>query len=190
MGSQQTRMFHVVMQLLRPWLGLLLLVGVATAQPSPGIPATQLMYLSPEEELKLSVALKRTYVPWPILKIGIGKSDRRWFGHIRFWVKPGAGRAQVLRQCRQAALVAFRLFEPLVQLDIDACPGDDTPKAKATPWFATSLYREAVFRTSLELPPQSWFELMGPVTLRDELHREGDPAESMAQSLLLEWNRK
>ena len=173
---------------MKRWLGMAALLALgAGAQP---IPSTQLLYLAPEEELKLSVALKRTYVPWPILKIGIGKSDRRWFGHIRFWVKPGAGRAQVLRQCRQAALVAFRLFEPLVQLDLDACPGDDTPQAKATPWFAASLYRDAVFRTSFELPPQSWFELMGPVTLRDDLHREGDPAESMAQALLREWNRK
>jgi len=163
---------------------LALTLGV-WAQP----PQTQIMYLSPDEELKLAITIKRQNYPWPAMRVGIGKSGPRWFGHIRFWVAPGAGRAHVLRQCRQATLLAFRLFEPLYHLDIDACPVDDTPQAKAKPWFAASMSRSNALKTSLELPPQSWFEVQGPVTLRDQLHAEGKAPLSLSQALMTQWGK-
>lgn len=152
-------------------------------------PATQLMYLSPEDELKLAVAIKREHYPWPALKVGIGQFDGRWFGHIRFFVAAGAGKAQMLRQCRQAVLLAFRLFDKLVQVDIDASPTDDNAQSKAVPWFAASVRRSVASSTPLELPPQSWFEIQGPVTLTQDMHGEGDPALSLAQALTSEWAR-
>lgn len=162
-----------------------LLCGLAWGEP----PATQLMYLSPEEELKLAVAIKREHYPWPALKVGIGQFDGRWFGHIRFFVAPGAGKAQMLRQCRQAVLLAFRLFDKMVQVDLDASPTDDNAESKAVPWFAASVRRSVALNTPLELPPQSWFEIQGPVTLTKDMHGEGDPALSLAQALTTEWAR-
>ena len=150
-------------------------------------PQTQLMYLSPDEELKLAVAIKREHYPWPTMKVGIGQFGSRWFGHIRFFVALGAGRAEVFRQCRQASLMTFRRFPNMVQVDIDACPCDDTPERKATPWLSASLRRSTALNTPLELPPQSWFEIQGPVTLREDLHQEGDPPDSMAHALMTEW---
>lgn len=173
----------------RALLPLLLAFWILTIPGWTQPPPTQIMYLSPDEELKLAVAIKRQQYPWPALRVGIGKSGPRWFGHIRFWVAPGAGRAHVLRQCRQATLLAFRMFQPLHHLDIDACPMDDTPQEKAKPWFAASMERDKVLKTSLELPPQSWFEVQGPVTLREHLHAEGNPALSLAQALMLQWNK-
>lgn len=162
------------------------MTGVLCAEPPP----TQLMYLSPKVELQLAVAIKREHYPWPALKVGIGQFGNHWFCQIRFWVAPGAGRAQILRQCRQASLLAFRSFESLTQVDIDACPNDDNATAKATPWFASSLHREKALRTPLDLSPQRWFEAQGPFTLRPELHAEGDPALSLAQALTSEWARE
>jgi hypothetical protein len=170
---------------MRKLFGLLALTGLAWGEPPP----TQLMYLSPEVELKLAVAIKREYYPWPALKVGIGQFGQRWFGHIRFFVAPGAGKAQVLRQCRQVSLLAFRMFANMVQLDIDASPTDDTVESKAVPWFAASLKRSTALSTPLELPPQSWFEIQGPVTLRPDMHGEGDPPLSMTQALMTEWAR-
>jgi hypothetical protein len=97
---------------------LLALTCLVGAEP----PQTQLMYLSPELELKLAVAIKREHYPWPAMKVGIGQFGQRWFGHIRFFVAPGAGKAQMLRQCRQVSLLTFRMFDKMVQIDIDASP--------------------------------------------------------------------
>lgn len=163
----------------------LLLTAFVWAEP----PQTQLMYLSPDVELKLAVAIKREHYPWPAMKVGIGQFGDRWFGHIRFFVAPGAGKAQMLRQCRQVSLLAFRMFDKMVQLDVDASPTDDNNERKAVPWFAASLQRSVALTTPLELPPQSWFEIQGPVTLRTDMHAEGDPAESLAQGLMTEWGR-
>lgn len=166
-------------------LGLgLLLTLLASAEPPP----TQLMYLSANEELKLAVAIKREYYPWPAMKVGIGQFHNRAFGQIRFFVAPGAGRAQVLRQCRQAALLTFRMFPSMVHLDMDCSPHDDSPEAKAVPWFAASLDRHKALKTSLELPPQKWFEVQGPVTLREDMHKEGNPPDTLSQQLLTNWN--
>ncbi|MBT9581927.1 hypothetical protein IV102_01175 [bacterium] len=162
---------------------LLALTCLVGAEP----PQTQLMYLSPELELKLAVAIKREHYPWPAIKVGIGQFGQRWFGHIRFFVAPGAGKAQMLRQCRQVSLLTFRMFDKMVQIDIDASPSDDSVESKAVPWFAASLTRPTALSTPLELPPQSWFEIQGPVTLRPDMHAEGDPALSLAQALTTEW---
>ena len=153
------------------------------------VPPTQLHYLSPKEELKLAVAIKREYYPWPALKVGVGQSRRNWFCQVRFWVNAGAGRAQVIRQCRQVGLLAFRLFPALAQIDIDACPADDNAQSKAIPWFAASLQRREALELDLGIPPQRWFEKQGPVTLRSELHKEGDPSLSLAQALSQEWSK-
>jgi hypothetical protein len=170
---------------MRRLLGFLLLASLAvSAEP----PSTQLMYLSADQELKLAVAIKREYYPWPAMKVGIGRFHQRSFGQIRFFVAPGAGRAQVLRQCRQVALMTFRMFPHMVHLDMDCCPHDDSPEAKAVPWFAASLEREKAFKTSLEIPPQRWFEVQGPVTLREDLHKEGNPPDTLSQQLLINWN--
>jgi hypothetical protein len=163
----------------------LLLTTVVGGEPPP----TQLMYLSAEEELKLAVAIKREYYPWPAMKVGIGQFRGRAFGQIRFFVAPGAGRAQVLRQCRQAALLTLRMFPHMVHLDMDCSPHDDSPEAKAVPWFAASLERDKALKTSLELTPQRWFELQGPQTLREDLHKEGNPPDSLSQQLLVNWNK-
>ena len=168
---------------MRRFLCWLLVSWPVWAEP----PQTQLMYLSPNLELKLAVAIKREYYPWPALKVGIGQFGQAWFGHIRFLAGPGAGKAQILRQCRQACLLTFRMFDKMVQIDIDASPSDDTVEQKATPWFAASLKRSTALTTPLELPPQSWFEIQGPVTLRPDLHGEGDPPLSLAQALTTEW---
>lgn len=166
-------------------LSIFLLVwAVASSEPPP----TQLMYLSADQELKLAVAIKREYYPWPAMKVGIGQFQGRAFGQIRFFVAPGAGRAQVLRQCRQVALLTFRMFPHMVHLDMDCSPHDDSPEAKAVPWFAASLDRDKAFKTSLEVPPQRWFEVQGPVTLREDLHKEGNPPDTLSQQLLLNWN--
>lgn len=162
---------------------LLALTCLVGAEP----PQTQLMYLSPELELKLAVAIKREHYPWPAMKVGIGQFGQRWFGHIRFFVAPGAGKAQMLRQCRQVSLLTFRMFDKMVQIDIDASPSDDSVESKAVPWFAASLTRPMALSTPLELPPQSWFEIQGPITLRTDMHAEGDPALSLAQALTTEW---
>lgn len=164
----------------------MLLGGVALAAP----PQTKLMYLSPEVELKLAIALKREYYPWPVMRVGVGQNGPRWFGHIRFWVAPGAGRAQVLRQARQASLLAFRTFPNIVVVDVDAATEDDTPQLKAVPWFAATLQRKSALATPLNLSPQSWFERQGPVTLRDDLHAEGEAADSMAYALMLQWSKR
>jgi hypothetical protein len=163
-----------------------LLLPVAAAAP----PQTKLMYLTPDVELKLAIALKREYYPWPVMRVGVGQNGPRWFAHIRFWVAPGAGRAQVLRQARQAALLAFRVFPNIVVIDVDAAPEDDTTAVKAVPWFAATLSRGGALSTPLQLAPQTWFERQGPVTLRDDLHAEGQPAESMAYALLMQWSKR
>lgn len=164
------------------------LIGMAVAGAE--IPPTQLHYLSPKEELQLAVAIKREYYPWPALKVGLGQSKKSWFCQVRFWVSQGAGRAHVLRQCRQVGLMAFRMFPALAQIDIDACPADDTAQSKAVPWFAASLRRREALELDLGLPPQMWFEKLGPITLRAELHKEGDAALSLAQALTQEWTAK
>jgi hypothetical protein len=173
------------MQPMRRLVVGLLLTKLVAGEPPP----TQLMYLSADEELKLAVAIKREYYPWPAMKVGIGQFHGRAFGQIRFFVAPGAGRAQVLRQCRQAALLALRMFPKMVHLDMDCSPHDDSPEAKAVPWFAASLEREKAFKTPLELTPQRWFELQGPLTLREDLHKEGNPPDTLSQQLLVNWNR-
>ena len=170
---------------MRRLLGVLLLTSLVAGEPPP----TQLMYLSADQELKLAVAIKREYYPWPAMKVGIGQFQSRWFGQIRFFVGTGAGRAQVFRQCRQAALLAFRMFPNLVHLDVDASPHDDSPEAKAVPWFAASLDRDKALKTSLELTPQRWFEAQSPLTLREDLHKEGNPPDSLSQQLLMNWNK-
>lgn len=167
--------------------GLLLAILVAKVAAEP--PPTHLMYLTPDVELKLAVALKREYYPWPIMRIGVAQFDRREFGHIRFWVTRGAGRAHVLRQSRQAALLAFRLRPNMTVLDIDAAPEDDTSTVKAKPWFAATLRRQQALSTSLSLPPQAWFEAQGPITLRDDLHAEGERGISLGSSLFTQWSR-
>jgi hypothetical protein len=167
----------------------LLLVVLLTPALAAAPPPTKLMYFMPEPELKLAVALRREYYPWPVMRLGIGESGKNWFGHIRFWVAPGAGRAHILRQSRQAALLAFRLFPRLVTLDIDVAAEDDTAIIKAVPWFAATLQRQTVLTTALDLTPQTWFEAQGPVTLRAELHPEGDPVVSLAQALSSEWKK-
>ena len=170
---------------MRKILSLLMLAPfLAGAEPPP----TQLMYLSADQELKLAVAIKREYYPWPAMKVGIVQFHGRAFGQIRFFVAPGAGRAQVLRQCRQAALLTFRMFPAMVHLDMDCSPHDDSPEAKAVPWFAASLERQKALKTSLDIPPQRWFEAQGPVTLREDLHKEGNPPDTLSQQLLMNWN--
>lgn len=164
-------------------IGLLLALSLA-AEPPP----THLMYLSSDLELKLAVALKREYYPWPVMRVGVASWNNHEFGHIRFWVKDGAGRAHVLRQSRRAALLAFRLLPRMVVLDIDVAPSDDTSAVKAKPWFSATLRREQALSTSLSLPPQAWFEAQGPITLREKLHHEGDRAQSLAGALLYQWN--
>ncbi len=170
---------------MRRLFGVLLLTTLVAGEPPP----TQLMYLSADEELKLAVAIKREYYPWPAMKVGIGQFQGRAFGQIRFFVAPGAGRAQVLRQCRQAALLTLRIFPKMVHLDMDCSPHDDSPEAKAVPWFAASLERDKAFKTPLELTPQRWFEVQGPLTLREDLHKEGNPPDTLSQQLLVNWNK-
>ena len=51
-----------------------------------------------------------------------------------------------------------------------------------------SLDREKAFKTSLESPPQRWFEVQGPVTLREDMHKEGNPPDTLSQQLLMNWN--
>ena len=168
----------------------LLLAILLTGWTAAERPPTQLMYLSAEEELKLVVLLKRQNYTWPVMRVGVGKSGPRWFGHIRFWVGQGAGRSEMLRQGRQAALLAFRLFPQLYQLDVDAAPQDDTSLMKARPWFTASLRRDKALNTSLELPPLHWFQKVSPLVIRKELHAEGDAAQHLSQQLLRQWNQK
>lgn len=170
---------------------LLVMMCAAGADPLPpgAAPPVHVMYLDSPKESKFSVLVKREFYPWPLMRIGFRSSGEHGFGLVRFFVASGARRADLLRQCRRAALLAFRTFPGLHTLDLDAAPSDDNDQVKASPWFAATLERDRALKLSLDTTPEAWFQAQGPLTLHAELVKDRDATAAVLDELLLEWRK-
>jgi hypothetical protein len=142
------------------------------------------MYFDTPVETKLAILLKRRKLKWPVMRIGIGDSHGDLYGMLRLFVTKGVTRAEICREAKDSALIAFRAIPHLAQIDIDAAEQDDTKIAKATPWFVASVNRTGAESTDVDWPPEKWLVSQGFVSYGTALEEDGSPAQTVVGALL------
>jgi hypothetical protein len=166
----------------------LLCAGLCSFASAEEVPhPTHIMFLNPTPEMRLAVLLKRRNFRWPVMRLGLANTREDLYGMLRFYVTKGVSRAEICREAKDAALIAFTSTPHLQQLDIDAAEMDDTRKAKATPWFVASINRDTFSHTKRELPPERWLTSQSLVTYGTLLQPDPDPVSTVAETLQSLW---